>query len=141
MLCIFKTPLDPHPDVPGKVVAQRSAGECQALCDAQVTEGDHDRTVRHAKKGRYLLLPTGAEIFDLSQREVVISPSCLKSDGTPITISDFPDNWSFGNGITVAATVPIAGSEPCVLSWAIFPDGNAAAVRAQYESLRQLMEN
>lgn len=106
---------------------------------------EHDPAIRHQKEGRYLLQIEGdeivAEALDLKPQEVMISPACVKSDGASITIDDFPDNWSFGNGVTVGATVSIAGSEPCVLSWAIFPDANAAAVRAKYATLRQLMEN
>ena len=70
----------------------------------------------------------------------MISPSCTKSDRTPITIDDFPDNWSFGNGVSVAVLVPGVTIGEERLSWAIFPDANAAAVRANYDTLRLIME-
>jgi len=176
MLCIFKTPLDPHPDVPGKLIARRSAGDCQAACHTEIAICEHDPTVQHRKEGRYLLnldrhlvflgqplTPVQAAALqrnpdltlfdevseqvevvssdlDIIQREVIISPSCVKSDGTPITIDDFPDNWSFGNGVTVAGAVAIRGSRPCILSWVVFPDLSAPAVRASYNRLLEIME-
>lgn len=79
--------------------------------------------------------------LDVTPREVMISPACLKSDGQAITINDFPDGWTFGNGVTVGVTVPIRDSEPCVLSWAVFPDSGIAAVQASYEALRAIMED
>jgi len=81
------------------------------------------------------------EAQDVTPREVMISPACLKSDGLAITINDFPDGWTFGNEMTVEVTVPIKNSAPCVLSWAVFPDSRVAAVQAAYEDLRAIMED
>ncbi len=177
MLCIFKTPIDPHPEVPGKLMARHTAGECQKACHDQVAGCEHDPTVTHHKEGRYLLATERKQYFkgkpltpqqetalnrspnlrlfndideidvvvdvalDLNRREVMISPDCVKSDGTPITIEDFPDGYDFGNGMSVAVTVPIKGSDACILSWATFPDADADAVRARYDTLQQIMES
>ena len=176
MLYIFKTPLDTHPQIPGKMVARRHAGECQTDCHAQVAICEHDPTIRHQKEGRYLLAidrkrfcrgnpltleqeqalernpdlllfdkieeheEVIAEALDMNPREVVISPSFRKSNGRKITLADFPDNWGFGNGVTVGVTVPIRGSDPCVLSWAIFPASTEPAVQAAYGTLQRIME-
>jgi len=176
MLYIFKTPLKPHPETPGKMVAQNDAGVCQAACHSQVAMCEHDPTVRHEKEGRYLLtlkqqrylrgvpltsaqedaiksnpdllLFEGIEEFtqevekalDLTPREVIVSPSCVKGDGTPITIDDFPDGWQFGNGVGIGSVL-IAESEVCHLSWVVFPDSSIPAVRAAYDTLRSIMES
>jgi len=95
------------------------------------------------------------ELFGLEERDelvgealdlaspvgVMISSSCVKSDGTPITLADFPTGWSFGNGVSVGVTVPIAGSDPCVLSYAIFPAGSESVVRAEADVLKNIFEN
>jgi hypothetical protein len=81
------------------------------------------------------------EALDVTPREVMISPACLKSDGQAITINDFPDGWAFGNGMTVGVTVPIKNSAPCVLSWAVFPDSSVAAVQASFDALKAIMED
>lgn len=177
MLCIFKTPLVPHPDTPGKLQARVDAGACQELCHSQVAICEHDPAVRHQKEGRYLLAletkrylrgqPITAEqdaalaanpdlllfndieervevvgqALDVTPREVIVSPACVKSNGKKITIKDFPDNWSFGNGVTVGVSVPIKSSEPCVLSWAVFPDPSIPAVQASYDALKAIMED
>ena len=176
MLCLFKTPLDPHPEIPNKLVARSDAGECQGVCHSQVAICEHDPTVQHRKEGSYILAmqqqrfldgkplttdqeaalirnPDLSEFYtietldvvvgsalDLNRREVMISPSCVKSDGTPITMADFPDNWTFGNGVSVAVTVPIQGSDPCILSWCSFPVAAERAVRANYAVLQAIME-
>ena len=150
MICIFKTPLDSHPVESGKLVARRSAADCQEACHSQVSNCECDPTVRHQKEGRYLLAlerrryfkgrpltpeenaavtanpdlllfneieerdEVIGEALDVTTREVMISPACVKSNGRKITIKDFPEGWTFGNGITVGVTVPIRNSEPCV---------------------------
>jgi len=176
MICIFKTPLDSHPVDPKKLVARRSAAECQDACHSQVSGCEHDPTVRHCKEGRYLLAlerrrffrgrllsqeeesaleanpdlllfgeieerdEVVGEALDVTPREVIISPACVKSNGRKITVKDFPDGWAFGNGVSVGVTVPIRNSEPCVLSWVVFPDSSAPQVQASYEALRAIME-
>ena len=52
----------------------------------------------------------------------------------------FPAGWTFGNGVTVGVTVPIKNSEPCVLSWAVFPDASILTVQATYSALKAIME-
>ena len=55
MICIFKTPLVPHPFIPGKVMASRPASDCQEACHSEIDMCEHDPTVRHQKEGRFLL--------------------------------------------------------------------------------------
>ncbi|MCH7737679.1 MAG: hypothetical protein IH872_09810 [Chloroflexi bacterium] len=177
MLCIFKTPLVPHPDMPGKLQAKAAAGACQEACHTQVAMCEHDPTVLHQKEGRYLLAletkryfrgrplsqeqetalaanpdlllfseieereEVAGQALDITPREVMISAACLKSNGKKMTIKDFPAGWNFGNGVTVGVTVPIKNSEPCVLSWVVFPDSNIPAVQASYDALRAIMED
>ncbi len=76
----------------------------------------------------------------MTPREVVISPACVKSNGKKITMNDFPAGWTFGDGVTVGVTVPIKNSEPCVLSWAVFPDASIPTVQATYSALKAIME-
>ena len=177
MICIFKTPLEPHPAITGKLKPRNDAIACQEACHSQIAMCEHDPTVEHRKDGRYLLaietkqyhrgsplspeqvaaitadpglllfndieerIEVVGQALDVTPREVMISPACVKSNGRKITINDFPSGWTFGNGVTVGVSVPIRNSEPCVLSWAVFPDDSLPAVQATYEALKAIMED
>lgn len=73
-------------------------------------------------------------------RKVRISPKLVKDDGSPVRLADFPDNWSFGNGVTCNVTVRLRDGSARVLSWVAFPDADEAVVTASYDALRQLVE-
>ncbi len=75
------------------------------------------------------------QALDVTPHEVLISAGCVKRNG------NFPAGWTFGNGVTVGVTVPIKNSEPCVLSWAVFPDASIPAVQAAYDALKAIMED
>ena len=73
-------------------------------------------------------------------RRVRVSPDIVKADGSPVTLADFPDNFSFGNGVTCNSQVTLKDGSLHVLSWVVFPDAQEAAVEGNYETLRQLVE-
>jgi len=64
-----------------------------------------------------------SESIEQSPREVYISPSLKKKDGSPVTIGDFPDNFSFGNGTTANVKVPLKDGTELFLSWCVLPYG------------------
>ena len=73
-------------------------------------------------------------------RKVRISPNLVKDDGSPVRLADFPDNWSFGNGVTCNVTVRLRDGSLRVISIVVFPDADEAAVLANYAALQQLLE-
>lgn len=73
-------------------------------------------------------------------REVLLSPNLVKDDGSPVQLADFPDNFSFGNGVTTNSWVTLRDGSVRVLSWVVFPDASEASVRANEAALRQLVE-
>lgn len=73
-------------------------------------------------------------------RKVLISPNLVKDDGSPVQLADFPDNFSFGNGVTTNSWVTLRDGSMRVLSWVVFPDASEASVRANEAALRQLVE-
>jgi len=72
-------------------------------------------------------------------REVYVSPNCKKEDGSDITIDDFPDGWSFGNGVTANASVRLKNGELVYLTWCSFPEGTVLTSN-QKAQLRSICE-
>lgn len=75
-----------------------------------------------------------------SSRIVIVSDALLKDDGNPVTLADFPDGWSFGNGITCNSIVRLRNGTLSNMSWVVFPDATESIVRSRLTNLRQLME-
>ena len=61
---------------------------------------DHDSSVQYRKEGVFSASDNGEEW--VKPVEHVLSPMCLR-DG--ITWDWFPEDWSFGNGVTVSKTI------------------------------------
>lgn len=112
---------------PDEVSARASA---QSVYDALYVEETEVSVVGEAPE------PTLNRIF--------VSPSLTKPDGSPVSLADFPDNWSFGNGVTVGVAVPLKGfPEPVILSWCLLEATAADQVIAdtiRRENLRVVME-
>ena len=93
---------------------------------ASVTDADFEtKTVGETK------LPT---------RTVFISPALRKDDGSKVTIDDFPDTWSFGNGVTCNSTVTLKDGSKRIMSWCVFPENMRWTVRTKYNTLRKIFE-
>jgi len=71
---------------------------------------------------------------------VFVSPSLLKDDGTPVTIEDFRDNHSFGNGVTANSRVELKDGSVRHLSWCVFPEGTTLS-NEQLNKLQVIFEN
>jgi hypothetical protein len=61
---------------------------------------ERDPSVQYRKEGIFTLTPTGEEW--IAPVDYLLSPLCLR-DG--ITWDWFPENWTFGNGVTVSKTM------------------------------------
>ena len=57
-----------------------------------------------------------------------------------ITLDDFPDGHSFGNGITLNATVPLKDISQARISWVIFDDADAPFIRSHFAALCEVVE-
>ncbi len=179
MIYIFKTKLEKHPEIKGKLRAVKDANECKELVETDISPIEHSNKVRNTKSGRRVMtfkkvkyidgeLASNQQLealernpdlqffdktkveereeleldtLDTSQMEVTFSDSCIKPDGTTITLDDFPDDFSFGNGITVASSVPIKGAGMMVLSWVCFNDTEKTIVKEKKIQLQNIMEN
>lgn len=73
-------------------------------------------------------------------RIVLVSPALKKDNGMPVTINDFPDSFSFGNGVTCNSTVTFKDGSKRIISWCAFPDNMEWTVRAGYNKLRKIFE-
>ena len=73
-------------------------------------------------------------------RTVFISPSLRKDNGTKVTIDDFPDTFSFGNGVTCNSTVTLKDKSKRIMSWCVFPENMGWTVRTKYNTLRKIFE-
>ena len=80
------------------------------------------------------------ELPDPTYDEVLVSPSLVKKDGTQATLADFPDGFSFGNGVTTGSTVRLKDGTEYILSWVVIPPAQGPAVRARFADLRAMME-
>jgi len=97
------------------------------LCDLEsVTDGDCKTEIAGETK-----LPT---------RSVFISPALRKDDGSRVTIDDFPDTWSFGNGVTCNSTLTLKDGSKRIMSWCAFPENMGWTVRTKYNTLRKIFE-
>jgi len=76
----------------------------------------------------------------LPVRNVFISPALRKDDGSRVTIGDFRDNWSFGNGVTCNSTVTLKDKSKRIVSWCVFPENMGWQVRIKYNTLRKIFE-
>lgn len=61
---------------------------------------EHDQTIQYRKEGVFLVLPEAEE--KLRDTHYYLSDNCLRAG---ITWKWFPENWSFGNGVTVHKTM------------------------------------
>lgn len=68
---------------------------------------------------------------------VWISPNLKKADGSPVTLQDFPDGFSFGNGVTCNATVALKDGSILILSWLLTP---ADLIPGKLTAVQQIME-
>lgn len=153
MICIFSGP------TPNNLIA----GDVQKAVEAQVSLCEHDPTLQERKKGLYRLemrterppgkklrLPDGgiAETIEdevtavVGRTRVTQSPRKVRFSPmvTNISLTDFPENWSFGNGVTCNVMVPMRDGTVRCLSWAVFPDASESTVNGKFDTLRQLME-
>lgn len=73
-------------------------------------------------------------------REIYISPSLIKKDGTKITIDDFKDGFSFGNGVTANSSVQLKDENNYFLTWCVFPE-NTKLDKKEIDDLQFLIEN
>jgi hypothetical protein len=86
------------------------------------------------------MVTTGRETKVAGTRKVVVSPDLLKDNGKPVRLADFPEGFSFGNGVTTNSMVRLRDGSVRVISWAAFPDASEATVTAKADTLRQLVE-
>ncbi|MFQ5852817.1 MAG: hypothetical protein ACE5JU_19840 [Candidatus Binatia bacterium] len=165
MLCIFKGPTPTNPaagDVQSAVEAQvapcehantvqeRQDGCFDIQTRLETADEMYTRLMRQegiGERATKVLFPneqpservrTG-ETRRASQT-VEISPALVKDDGSPVTLADFPDGWSFGNGVTCNAWVRLQDGSLHCMSWAVFPDADQATIKAKLPKLWQLME-
>jgi len=100
----------------------------ETLAEAKKRIGD-EHSVKHLPFD-----PTTVTVQDLQEsivseniepapREAYISPSLKKKDGSPVTIDDFPDNFSFGNGTTANSKVILKDGTELYLTWCVLPAG------------------
>ena len=76
----------------------------------------------------------------LPARSVFISPALRKDDGSKVTIDDFPDSHSFGNGVTCNSTVRLKDGSKRIVSGCVFPENMEWTVRTKYNTLRKIFE-
>ena len=96
-------------------------------------QGVGEDIVRALVSGSFLAAPqieqvvTGEiQVADQSQVEIITTPAL---DG--IALSDFPENFSFGNGVTTGNAVKLRDGSSQVIGWMVFPDSAAATVRTK----------
>ena len=130
MICIFKG----APQIDG---VNLSAGDVQMAIENQIGPCEHDGSIQQTGVGCFRLTKVSEQEVTRSpiDQDAVFSPSL---DG--LTLDNFPDGFSFGNGVGCNALVPMKDGTLHVLSWVVFPPSQAVAVRARYASLLSLME-
>ena len=78
---------------------------------------------------------------DIANDGIWVSPNLRKQDGSPITLADFPEEFSFGNGVTCNSWVTLKDGGRVLCSWMILNlTGKASMNAARLETLRQLFE-
>jgi hypothetical protein len=134
MLCIFN----------GPTPANLPAEDVRDAVRAQISEPDVDPTIQSMKDGNYKLTLESGDVVGAAKiagtQPVYISPSALKQDGSAITLADFPDNWSFGNGVSCNTQVTLQDGTIKILSWVVFPDAQEDVVRSREAALKDLFE-
>ena len=83
---------------------------------------------------------TGVETRRAAAQQLMVSSNLVKDDSTSVTLADFPDGWSFGNGVTCNSDVTFKDGTRRIVSWVVFPDAAELTVRSAEALLRQLME-
>jgi len=133
MLCIFEG----HPTRDGKSL---DALEVQAAITKEICASEHS-DICWTKAGCFEVTPAIAEaeaqLLKPITDEVIISPS-LREAG--LTMLDFPDGFSFGNGVSCNARVPMKNGAFFDLSWVAFPQSAGDQVHLRYAALLELME-
>ncbi len=79
-------------------------------------------------------------IAKISDRTVMVSPALKKDDGSLVTIEDFPENFSFGNGVTCNSTVRFNDGSKRIISWCVCADENEATVMSKFNIMRKIFE-
>lgn len=72
--------------------------------------------------------------------QIHISPSIKKDDGSSVTIEDFPDEFSFGNGVTANSSVTLKDGSKMCLTWCVLPE-NTIINSSQKTSLCSICES
>lgn len=79
-------------------------------------------------------------IAKISDRTVIVSPALKKDDGTPVSIEDFPENFTFGNGVTCNSTVRFKDGSKRIISWCVCTDESESTVGAKFNIMRKIFE-
>ncbi len=75
-------------------------------------------------------------------QDVWISSNLKKDDGSPVTIDDFPENHSFGNGVSCNIQVRLRDGSIKLMSWCILtPLAHGNMNAAKRENIRAAMED
>lgn len=80
------------------------------------------------------------ELPEPASDEVWVSPTLVKKDGSPVTIADFPDGWSFGNGVSCGVTVRLKDGTEVIVNWCVIPQTQRATALANLTQIREAME-
>lgn len=130
MLCIFD----------GRPSLDVDAGVVQLAIISQVTVPENSNLYQERSDGHFDL--TRNIDGDVVSETPAPGPQVVRFSTTlaGININDFPARHSFGNGVTIAATVSLGGFLPRVMSWCVFPDNQVGTVNANFAALQALME-
>jgi hypothetical protein len=133
MLCIFNG----YPTLDGKPL---DALEIQTEIAAEICACE-DNDICWTKLGCFEVTPAvageTAQLLKEITDEVVISPSLIEAG---LTMLDFPDGFSFGNGVSCNSEVPMKGGAVFNLSWTVFPLSEGDHIHSTYDTLLEIME-
>jgi len=149
---------------------EKDAGEIQKLIEEQITDCEHNEEIAHEKEGLARLNLNTKKIWQgkelsiekeniLSRNEdlknlfgepkeektvinrVIEDRETIISSSLNIAISDFPDGFSFGNGVTCNAQVVLNNGNVKRLSWVVFNKDKKSIVDSKYEKLKDIFES
>lgn len=130
MLCIF----DGRPSLP------IDAGIVRQAIISQVAIPESRPTYQERKEGHFDLTLDGSGDVTGESAAAGAPIRRFSTSLAGVTLADFPDNWAFGNGCTIAVMVPLS-TGPRLLSWCVFDNSLAATVNANFAALQSLFEN
>lgn len=129
MLCIFN----------GRPTGPVDAGSIQAAIISGVAALASDNTYQERKEGHFDLTLDGDGNVT-GEAAHAGAPIRRFSTSLPLLELDhFPDNWAFGNGVTIGVPVPLTTGLQ-VLSWCVFDNSQAATINANFAALQALFE-